>query len=91
LGFFQSTSGPGVCALIVACYPKIEIELQRVHRVIDLLAERDAIELVEQGLVEPLADAVGLRALHLSSSVMDVLNGEVELILVPVMSVPRRV
>jgi hypothetical protein len=36
----------------------IEIALQLGDRAIDLLAERHAIELVEDGLVEPLGDAL---------------------------------
>src|SRR5260370_19938522 len=37
-----------------------EVKLQRFHGVVDLLAEGDAIELVQQRLMEPLADSVGL-------------------------------
>ena len=43
------------------------------------------MELVWQHLVEPLADAVDLRAPHLGPGVVDVLDGEVELILVPIL------
>jgi hypothetical protein len=44
--------------LVVADDPLIEIALQLGDRAIDLLAERHAIELVEDGLVEPLGDAI---------------------------------
>ena len=39
---------------------KIEVDLQILDRGVDLLAEGDAVELVEHGLVEALDDAVGL-------------------------------
>ena len=43
--------------LIVALDPIIEIALQLADRAVDFLAEGDAVELVEHGLVEPLDDA----------------------------------
>jgi hypothetical protein len=45
-------------------------------------AERDTVELVEHRFVEALADAVGLRALGLGARMIDVLDGEVELVFV---------
>ena len=50
---------------IVFCNPTIQVGLQLVDRTIHLLAEGDAVELVEHRLVEALADAVGLRVLVL--------------------------
>src|SRR5437016_14022963 len=50
---------------------------------VHLFAERDAIKLIEHGLVEALADTVGLRALRLGARGIDVLDREIELILVP--------
>jgi len=47
--------------LIVLVDPQIEIGLQLVDRTIDLLAERDTVELIERGFVEALADAASLR------------------------------
>ena len=44
--------------LIVSVDPGIEVGLQLGERPVDLLAERYAIELVERGFVEALADAV---------------------------------
>jgi IS30 family transposase len=64
-------------------YPGVEIGLQFVDRRIDLLAEGDAIELVEHGLVKALDDAVGLRALGLGARVVNVLDGEIEFVFVP--------
>ena len=58
--------------LVVFRDPGIEVSLQRVDAVIDLAAEGHAVELVEHGLVETLDDAVGLRALGLGASVIDV-------------------
>ena len=64
--------------LIVDSDPLIEIALQRSDARIDLLAERDAIELLEHGAVEALDNAVGLWALRLGAGVIDVLDGEIE-------------
>ncbi len=44
--------------LIVTLDPGIEVGLKFGDRSIDLLAEDDAIELIEQRLVEPLNDAI---------------------------------
>src|SRR3954470_18696475 len=66
--------------LIVLADPQIEIGLQLVDRTIHLLAECDTIELIQHGLVEALADAVGLRALGLGAGVIDVLDRKIELV-----------
>jgi len=68
--------------LVIALDPIIEIALQVADRAIDLLAERHAIELVEDGLMEPLGDAIGLRALGLGARMVDVLDRQIELIFV---------
>ena len=68
--------------LIILRHPDIEILLQFADRRIDLLAEGDAVELVEHGLVKPLDDAIGLRALGLGAAMVDVLDGKIELIFV---------
>src|SRR6516164_392628 len=47
-----------------------------------LLAESHPVELIQHGAMEALADAVGLRALGLGAAVVDVLNGEIELVFV---------
>jgi hypothetical protein len=60
--------------------PGIEIGVQLLNRPVDLFAERDAVELVEQGAMEALADSVGLRAFSLGPGVVDVLDREVELV-----------
>ena len=68
--------------LVVLDQPAIQIGLQLVERAIDLFAERDAVELVEQRAMETLADAIGLRALGFRSAVIDILDREIELVLV---------
>src|SRR4029077_13360559 len=62
--------------------PGIEVGLQLVNRLVDLLAERHPIELVEHRAMEALADAIGLLALGFGAAVVDVLDGQVELVFV---------
>src|SRR5262249_17926153 len=45
-----------------------------------LLAERDAIELIQYSAMEALTDSIGLRALGLGAAVINVLDREVELV-----------
>ena len=47
--------------IIIVIDPFVEVFLQHLDAVIDNLAERHLIELLQHGFVEPLADAVGLR------------------------------
>src|SRR5215203_6328583 len=68
--------------LIVLSDPQIDVDLQLVDRTIHLFSKRDPVELVEHGLVEALADAVGLRALCLGPRMIDVLNGKIKLVIV---------
>src|SRR5262249_23826463 len=69
--------------LIVFFDPRVQIRLQLVGRTIDLFAERNTIELVEHGLVQAFTDAIRLRALGLGARVIDVLDREIKLVLVP--------
>ena len=62
--------------------PGIEVSLQLIDAGVDAFAERHLIELLQDGFVEALTDAVGLRASRLGAAVVDVLHGEVELIFV---------
>ena len=81
-------------SLIIIDEPSIEVGLQLLNGPVDLFAERDAVELVEQGAMEAFADSVGLRALGLGTGVVDVLDRQVELVFVafrPQNSVPRSV
>jgi hypothetical protein len=66
--------------LVVVDDPSIEIGLQLVDCAVDLLAERHAVELVEHGAVEALADAVVLRAFRFGAAVVDILDRQVELV-----------
>ena len=66
--------------LVVFGDPSIKVGLQLVDGAIDLLAEGDAVKLVQDGAMEALAAAVGLRALGFCPAVVDVLNHEIELI-----------
>lgn len=68
--------------IVVLLEPRIKVRLQGRDRVVDLLAEDDAIELVEHGLVQPFDDPVGLRRLGLCSGVVDVLQGQIQLVFV---------
>lgn len=69
--------------LVELSHPEVEVGLQALDRVVEL-AEGDAIEFVEHGLMETLDDAVGLRALGLGSGVVDVLDREIEFVFVSV-------
>ena len=84
MGSFQSTTCPMGPGLVELSHPEIEVGLQVLDRLVELLAEGDAIKLVEHGLVEALDDAVGLRALGLGSGVVDVLDREIEFVFVAV-------
>jgi hypothetical protein len=61
--------------------------LEFLQRSIDLLAERDAVKLVQDCLVEPFTDPVSLGVPHLGARVIDVLHGEVQFVL---MGAPAR-
>ena len=61
---------------------RVAVGLQLVDRVVDLLAEGDAVEFIEDGAMEALANAIGLWALGLGAAVVDVLDGEIELVFV---------
>jgi transposase-like protein len=67
---------------VVELEPLIQIGLQLFDRFVELLAKRHSIELVEHRFVKPLADPIGLRTLRLGARVIDVLQGQVQLVLV---------
>ena len=62
--------------------PFIQIGLEFFDSCVNFLSESDLVELLEHCLVEPFADAVGLRASCFGFRVIDVLNGKVKLVLV---------
>ena len=47
--------------IIVVIQPLVQILLQRVEVLVNLLAKGDLLELLQNGLMEALADAIGLR------------------------------
>ena len=59
---------------IVIVDPLVEIALQRFQILINLLAERNAVELVVNGLVEAFADAVRLWRFRFGLRVIDVVD-----------------
>ena len=82
--------------LVVLAEPFVQVGLQLGDRPVELLAKGNAVELVQHGLVEALADTIRLRALGLGPTVVDILDRQVELVLVPlgvaaVYSLPRSV
>lgn len=70
--------------LVIFRDPSIEIGLQLLHRPIDLFPEGYAIELAQHGLMEALANPVGLRMPRLGLGVVNVLNDQVEFVFVAV-------
>lgn len=47
--------------MVVHRDPRVKVRLQLLERAVDLLAEGDLVELVQDRLVEALADPIGLR------------------------------
>ena len=66
--------------MVVLDQPGIEISLQLIDAAVDLLAERNPVKLVQDSAMEALTDSIGLRALGLGAAVIDVLDGEIELV-----------
>src|SRR3984893_5650685 len=62
--------------LVVAPDPFIKIGLQGLDRSVELLAERDTVELVEDGLVKALDNAIRLWALRLGPRMVNVFHRE---------------
>ena len=69
--------------IVVLIEPGIEIFLELLDRPVYLLPERDPVELIECRLVEPFTDSIGLRTLGFRPGVIDVVQRQVELVLVP--------
>ena len=65
---------------VVVEEPGIEIGLQRLDGLVECLSHLHPEELVEDGAVEALDEAVGLRRADLGSSVLDAVQIEVELV-----------
>ncbi len=69
---------------IIVAQPLIEVRLQFSKRGVDLLPERDPIELIEHGLMEPLHDAVSLGTFHLGAGMVNILDRSRQLILMTI-------
>ncbi len=67
---------------IIKIEPCVEIGLQLLQTCVDLASKRAGVELVLNRLVQALADTVGLRALGFGSSVLNVLQVQVQRVLV---------
>ena len=68
--------------IVVDLHPLVEIGLKLLKASIDLPSKCDLVELLQNRFVEAFADPVGLRAFGFGSRVVDILDGEIELILV---------
>src|ERR1700730_14038583 len=68
--------------LVVAPDPFIKIGLQGLDRSVELLADRDTVELVEDGLVKALDNAIRLWALRLGPRMVNVFHREIRLVVV---------
>lgn len=68
--------------VVVVDQPLIQIDLQFFDRAVDLAPECDLVKLLQDRLVKALANTVGLRMTDLGLRVLDVIQGQVELIVV---------
>src|SRR5215471_2123001 len=66
--------------IIVLDQPCIQIGLQLVDTAVDGFAERDPIELIQDSAMEALANSIRLWAFGFGSTVINVLDGKVELV-----------
>ena len=66
--------------LVVFGDPSIKVGLQLVDRAVDLFTERHPVKLIQDGAMEALANSIGLRAFGFGSAVINVFDGEVELV-----------
>ena len=80
MGVLPSSVTPRMrpCA-VVAIDPLIQVSLQLLNTAVNLFTKRNLIELLSNRAMKPLTDPVGLRRLHLSPSVVDVLNRQIDL------------
>ena len=66
--------------LVQATNFSLQINLQLLDGLVDLLAECHLIEILQNGLVDPLADTLGLGRLDLSLGVVDVVDGQEQML-----------
>jgi hypothetical protein len=67
--------------IVVIKQPFVQIFLEFIQVAIELFAERDLIELLQNGLVEALRNPVGLRMPGLGFGVVDVINRQIQLVI----------
>ena len=77
--FCRNTFCPDAALVVVVVQLFVQIGLQRVDALVEFLAERDLVELLQDRLVELLADAVRLRRLHRGFGVINIVDGKEEL------------
>ena len=80
---------------VVVMQPLIQIGLQRIDAFVELLAERDLVEFLQDRFMEPLANAIRLRRFHFGLRVIDIVDcqEELEIVLVDapaILSAPVR-
>ena len=66
--------------IVVVGDPVVQVDLQFFDAAIDFSTECNLVELLQDRIVEALADAIGLRVPDLGLRVLDVVRGKVELI-----------
>lgn len=66
--------------IVVARQPVIQIGLQLFNGLVNLAPERHLIKLLQDRLVEAFADAVGLRVTYLGPGVLNVIQGQIQLV-----------
>lgn len=57
--------------VIVVIQPVIQVFLQLLNRQVNLFPKRDLVKLIENGFMEALANAIGLRVAHLGFRMFD--------------------
>ncbi len=67
---------------VVVVNPGVQVGLKLIDRSVDFAAEGALVELLQDRLVETLADTVGLRVPGLRLGALDVVDGQVELVVV---------
>ena len=70
--------------IVVVIDPFVEIVPRLLDGLVDLLSECHLVELLQDGFVEPFADAVGLGRLDFGLGVADVVDGQEQLVIVPI-------
>ena len=67
--------------IVVVRQPLVQIFLQLLQRLVQLFAEGHLIKLVQDRLMKPLADAVGLRRHRFGFRVVDIINRQIKLVI----------